>query len=221
MDTATFQSVDDYLNERLIKKNDALEGALRRSEENGLPPIQVAPNQGKLLQMFAQLVGAKRVLEVGTLGGYSTIWLAEVLPTGGKLITLEFEPLHAEVAGKNVADAGLSGVVEIRVGDAAESLSKLEAENPEPFDLVFIDADKKSNPTYFKWALRHTRSGGLIIVDNVVRNGAVVDAGSEDPDIKGVQAVLDIIGKEPRVTATALQTVGAKGYDGFAIALVK
>jgi predicted O-methyltransferase YrrM len=185
-----------------------------------LPAINVAPNQGKLLQLLARAQGARNILEVGTLGGYSTIWLARALPPGGRLVTLEIDPRYAEVARANVLRAGLAEVVEVRVGRAVESLAQLEAEGRGPFDLVFIDADKPSNPDYFRWALRLSRRGSVIIVDNVVRGGAVADGASEDPRVRGVRELNDLIASEPRVSATAVQTVGSKGYDGFALILV-
>ena len=170
--------------------------------------------------MLAKLNGAKRILEIGTLGGYSSIWMARALPAGGKMVTLEFEPLHAKVARANIERAGLASVVEVRVGAALDLLPLLFEEHQEPFDLVFIDADKLNNPHYFQWALKLTKSGSLILIDNVVRGGAVMDADSEDPNVLGVRKVLEMIGKESRVTGTAIQTVGSKGYDGLALVLV-
>jgi len=214
-------AVDDYIVGALSPSDAALDQALADSTAAGLPAINVAPNQGKLLQLLAQTIGARRVLEVGTLGGYSTIWLARALPPGGRLVTLEYSPAHAEVARANIDRAGLADIVEVRVGAALESLPRLAAENPEPFDLVFIDADKENNPHYFSWALRLTRPGGLIIIDNVVRGGVVIDELSQDPNAQGIRQMYDMIAAEPRVSATAVQTVGSKGHDGFAIALVK
>jgi predicted O-methyltransferase YrrM len=180
----------------------------------------VSPNQGKLLLVLARAVGARTILEIGTLGGYSTIWLARALPIDGHLITLEADPKHAEVARANIAQAGLASVVELRLGRAVDTLPKLAAERRGPFDLIFIDADKRNNPDYFAWALKLSRRGSLIIADNVVRNGAVVDATSGDPSIQGVRRFNELLAAEPRVSATTIQTVGSKGYDGFAIALV-
>lgn len=213
-----WSAVDDYLSRTLIGDDDALEAALRDSEAAGLPAIQVTPLQGRLLSFLARLAGARRILEIGTLGGYSAIWLARALPPGGRLITLELETKHAEVARRNVERAGLAGAVDVRVGRALDLLPGLEPEGP--FDLVFIDADKPSNPDYFRWGLKLSRPGGLIVVDNVVRDGAVADAASTDAAVVGVRRVLELMAAEPRVTSTALQTVGAKGYDGFSISLV-
>jgi predicted O-methyltransferase YrrM len=215
-----WSDVDHYLTETLVPTDDALDGALQASIDAGLPAINVAPNQGKLLHLLARLSGARSILEIGTLGGYSTIWLARALPADGRLVTLEADPRHAEVAAANIARAGLAGQVEVRVGRAIETLPKLESEGAGPFDLVFIDADKPSNPDYFRWALALTRPGSVIIVDNVVRDGAVADADSADPAVLGVRAMNDLIAAEPRVSATAVQTVGSKGYDGLLVARV-
>jgi predicted O-methyltransferase YrrM len=213
-------TVDHYIADRLFASDQALDEALRTSAEAGLPAINVAPNQGKLLHLLARIQGAKTILEIGTLGGYSTIWLARALPPGGRLVTLELDPKHAEVARANIARAGLTDVVDLRLGRALETLPKIESEGLGPFDLVFIDADKPSNADYFAWAMKLTRKGSAIIVDNVVRKGAVADAASEDANVRGARRLFDAIAAEPRVSATALQTVGGKGYDGFAIALV-
>ncbi len=215
-----WEDVDDYFTTLLAPADDALEATLRDSEAEGLPPIAVAPNQGKLLQLLAQVQGARRILEIGTLGGYSTIWLGRALPADGRLITLEYDAHHADVARRNLARAGLDGIAEVRTGPALESLPKLADENPEPFDLVFIDADKVNNPHYVEWALRLTTTGSLIIVDNVVRGGRVTDADSTDPSIRGTRAALELIAGHPRLSGTAVQTVGSKGYDGFALARV-
>ena len=180
----------------------------------------MAPNQGKLLQLLARLTGARRILEIGTLGGYSTIWLARALAPDGRLITLESDSKHAEVAHANFHRAGLDGQIDLRLGHALDALKQIAAEGAEPFDFVFIDADKANIPAYFSFALDLTRQGGLIIVDNVVRNGAVIDAASADPDIQGIRQFNERLAREPRVSATAIQTVGVKGYDGFALALV-
>lgn len=213
-------AVDDYFSGLLIPADDVLDAALQAQEDAGLPQINVAPNQGKLLHLIAKIHGAKRILEVGTLGGYSTIWLGRALPPDGTLVTLELDPKHAEVATANLQRAGLGGVAGVRVGSAHETLPKLAAEGGAPFDLVFIDADKPSNPLYLEWALKLTRPGSVIIIDNVVRNGGVSDPNSTDANVKGVQKVLEMVANDPRLTATAVQTVGSKGYDGFAIAVV-
>ena len=215
-----WSAVDNYIVETLAPSDPALDQALADSRAAGLPAINVAPNQGKLLQLLARMIGAKRILEIGTLGGYSTIWLARALPKDGRLVSLEYSPAHAEVARANLARAGLSEQVEVRVGAALDSLPTLAAELKDPFDLVFVDADKENNPGYFTWALKMTRPGGLIIVDNVVRAGAVADAASKDPNVLGIRRMYDIIAAEPRVSATAVQTVGSKGHDGFAVVLV-
>jgi predicted O-methyltransferase YrrM len=213
-------AVDDYITGLLAPPDHVLDAALAASAAAGLPAINVAPNQGKLLQILAQALGARAILEIGTLGGYSTIWLARALPADGRLITLEFNPVHAEVARSNIARAGLSDRVEVRQGAALEILPKIAAEGAGPFDLIFIDADKPSNPDYFGWALKLSRPGSLIIVDNVVRAGAVADATSQDASVLGVRRMNAMIAAEPRVSATAIQTVGSKGHDGLMIALV-
>jgi predicted O-methyltransferase YrrM len=212
--------VDRYFTSRLAPNDDALDAAVRDSEAAGLPPIAVTAPQGKFLQLLAEIQGARTILEIGTLGGYSTIWLARALPADGRLISLEYNARHAEIAVRNIARAGLDRIVEVRVGPALESLPKLADENPAPFDLVFIDADKNNNPRYVEWALRLTSAGSLIVVDNVVRRGRVADADSADPDVVGSRGALDLIADHPRLTGTALQTVGAKGHDGFALARV-
>ena len=213
-------AVDAYISEQLKLSDPALDAALAANRAAELPAIDVAPNQGKLLQLLAQLVGARRILEIGTLGGYSSIWLARALPADGKLITLEFNPKHAEIARTNIARAGLSQLVDIRVGAALETLPKLQGEIKEPFDFIFIDADKTNNAEYLRWALKLSRRGALIIIDNVVRDGAVIDATSSDKDVQGARRLFELLANEPRLNATALQTVGAKGYDGFAIGIV-
>lgn len=218
---ATWSSVEEYLVEKVGAADAALSEALRNSAASGLPAIQVAPNEGKLLMMLALLTGARRILEIGALGGYSAVWLARALPADGVLITLECNERHAAVARDNVARAGLSDRVEIRLGAALEILPILEREGRGPFDLIFIDADKQSNAEYFDWAIRLGRPGSVIVVDNVVRSGAVVDAETADESVRGVRRFLDRLATEPRVIATALQTVGSKGYDGFAIAILR
>ncbi|MEU7059330.1 O-methyltransferase [Streptomyces sp. NPDC046197] len=219
-DSQLWDDVDAYLTALLSPEDEALQAALRDSDAEGLPHIQVAANQGKLLQLLAQLQGARTILEIGTLGGYSTIWLARALPSDGRLISLEYDAHHADVARRNLARAGLERITEVRVGPALESLPKLADENPPPFDLVFIDADKANNPHYVEWALRLTSTGSMIIVDNVVRSGQVTDAGSTDPSVRGTRAALEFIAGHPRLEGTAIQTVGSKGYDGFALARV-
>jgi len=213
-------AVDRYLTELLVKPDPALDAALAASAAAGLPFINVSPVQGKLLQILAQAQGARSILEIGTLGAYSTIWLARALPPGGRLITLEADPKHAEVARANLARAGLQAAVELHLGNAVETLPRLAAEGRGPFDLIFIDADKAAYPAYFTWALKLSRRGSLIIADNIVRQGAVVDAASDDPAVQGVRRLHELMAAEPRVTATGIQTVGIKGYDGFAIARV-
>jgi predicted O-methyltransferase YrrM len=220
MNQETWTAVDCYISDLFGQRDGALDSALETCHAAGLPPINVAPNKGRFLQLLAQGCGARSILEIGTLGGYSTIWLARALPAGGRLVTLEFEAKHAEIARANIARAGLSGAVELRLGKAADSLAQLAAEGGGPFDFIFIDADKESYADYFAWALKLSRRGSLIIADNVVRNGAVTDAGSGDSRVQGVQRFNELLAAEPRVSATILQTVGGKGYDGFALALV-
>jgi len=221
MDRALWTRVDDYLSRTLVPDDAVLAAALADSDAAGLPAIQVTPNQGRFLQLLARSLGARAILELGTLGGYSTLWLARGLAPGGRLVTLEAEPRHAEVARASFARAGLSGVISIRVGRALDTLPKLVAEGAGPFDLVFIDADKPSLPDYFQWSLRLARPGTVIVVDNVVRDGEVAEDGSADPSVQGVRRMNALIAAEPRVSATALQTVGSKGYDGFAFVLVE
>ncbi len=218
--SAGWADVDAYIADRLIGDDEALDEALARNAAEGLPAIDISAAQGKLLHILARSIGAWRVLEVGTLGGYSTIWLARALPGHGVLVSLEIEPHHADVARANLEAAGVAGKVEVRVGPAVETLSRMQAEGEGPFDLVFIDADKPSNVAYLKAALALARPGGLIIVDNVVRDGQVVDASSADPAVVGTRALFDAVAAEPRLTATAIQTVGSKGWDGFLIAVV-
>jgi predicted O-methyltransferase YrrM len=220
MNPEQWSAVDRYINDLLVPSDPALEAALAASAEAGLPPINVAPNQGKLLHLLARLQGARAILEIGTLGGYSTIWLARALPADGRLVTLEAEPRHAEVARANFRRAGLDRLIDLRVGRALDTLPRLAAEGGGPFDLIFIDADKASTADYFSWALKLSRRGSVIIVDNVVRKGAVADAASSDASVQGIRRFNERLAAEPRVSATALQTVGSKGYDGFALALV-
>ncbi|NNN36986.1 O-methyltransferase [Streptomyces sp. S3(2020)] len=222
-ESKVWNDVDDYFTAQLAPDDEGLTAALRASEEAGLPQIAISGTQGKLLQLLAQIQGARNILEIGTLGGYSTIWLARALPADGRLVSLEYSARHAEVATGNITRAGLDKIVEIRVGPALDSLSRLaeeSGENAAPFDLVFIDADKANNPHYLEWALKLTRAGSLIIVDNVVREGRVADAGSTTPDVIGTRAAIELIGSHPRLSGTAIQTVGGKGYDGFALARV-
>ena len=217
MNQDLWTAVDQYINDQLVPSDPALDAALDACTAAELPAISVTPSLGKLLQLLARLVGAKNILEIGTLGGYSTIWLARALPAGGRVITLEADAKHAKVACKNIARAGLADVVELREGKALDTLPERAAEGLEAFDLIFIDADKSNNPHYFDWALRLSHKGTLIIVDNVVRDGAVIEADSTDPNIQGVRRLFEILAAEPRVVSTALQTVGSKGWDGFTL----
>lgn len=217
-DSEAWAEVDEYLTQTLLPEDETLELVLDENQAAGLPPIDVSPLQGGLLGLLARICGARRVLEIGTLGGYSTIHLARALPDGGQVVSLEHEPRHADVARKNVERAGLADVVDIRVGAALDTLPALASE--EPFDLVFIDADKPNNPNYLEWALKLTHPGSLIVGDNVVRGGRVVEGGS-DPAIEGTRDFLTALGEDPRLEVTALQTVGVKGWDGFALALVR
>ena len=220
MNQQTWTAVDRYVDDLLVGHDAALEAALQASAQAGLPAINVAPSQGKLLNLLARVLGARAILEIGTLGGYSTIWLARALPADGRLVTLEIDATHAEVARANIAHAGLSQRVQLRLGPALDTLAQLAAERAGPFDLSFIDADKPNIPAYFKWALQLSRPGSLIVVDNVVRGGAVIEAASLDASVQGVRRLNELMASEPRVSATTIQTVGAKGYDGFALALV-
>jgi predicted O-methyltransferase YrrM len=220
MSQEQWTAVDKFITDLLIRPDPALDSALKDSAAAGLPGINVSPPLGKLLHVLARAHGARNILEIGTLGGYSTIWLARALPANGRLITLESEPKHAEIASANIARARLSSVVELRLGKALDTLPKLAAEGRGPFDLIFIDADKPSNTEYFAWALRLSRPGTVIIVDNVVRKGAVIDSASTEENVQGARRFYDALARESRVVATAIQTVGSKGYDGFAIAIV-
>ncbi|HEX3150632.1 MAG TPA: O-methyltransferase [Gemmataceae bacterium] len=216
MTPETWSTVDKYLTDLVVQPDSALNAALAASAAAGLPEIAVSPPQGKLLHLLARLMGARSILEIGTLGGYSTIWLARALPPGGRLITLEADAKHAEVARANLTNSGLADVVELRLGSALETLPQLAG----PFDLTFVDADKPSTPEYFTWALQLSRPGSLIVVDNVVRGGKVADPGNTDASVQGVRRCLAMMAAESRVSATVLQTVGSKGYDGLAIARV-
>jgi predicted O-methyltransferase YrrM len=213
-------AVDDYITGMLLPADTVLEAALEASRAAGLPPIAVTPAQGKLLHILARLQGARRILEIGTLGGYSTIWLGRALPADGKLLTVEVNPEYAKIARENISRAGLDAAVDLRLGPALETLPQIAAEGAGPFDLIFIDADKHNIPKYFEISCGLSRLGSLIIVDNVVRDGRVLDAKSHDPDIQGIRRFNQLLSRKQGVCATALQTVGAKGYDGFAILLV-
>jgi predicted O-methyltransferase YrrM len=218
---AKWTAVDQYLAKSLVHSDSVLERALRKSDEAGLPALNVAPNQGKLLQLLATAIGATRILEIGTLGAYSTIWLARGMQNGGRLITLEYDPAYAEVARDNIAYAGLSDIVEVRVGAALDSLKSMQNEGIPPFDLIFIDADKPNTRAYFSLCLRLSHSRTLIIADNVVRDGEVANEDSVDPKVKGAREFIDSLESDSRTDATAIQTVGLKGHDGFLIAIVK
>jgi predicted O-methyltransferase YrrM len=220
MDQNRWTAVDAYLTDLLVPPDPTLDAVLEASEAAGLPSHNVSPTQGKLLMLLARLQGARSILEIGTLGGYSTIWLARGLCADGRLITLEVDPGYAEIARANIARCGLADVVQLHVGPALETLPRLAAEGRGPFDLIFIDADKASYADYLTWALELSRRGSLIIADNVVRNGAVVDSKSADPSVQGVRLLHGQLAADPRIDATAIQSVGSKGYDGFAIALV-
>jgi predicted O-methyltransferase YrrM len=213
-------AVDAFFDRLLPGRDAALEGAIRRSRKAGLPDIAVAPNQGRLLELLARATGARRILEVGTLGGYSTIWLARALAPEGRLVSFEIDSDTADVARENIAAAGFADQVEVRTGDAVDLLPQLAAEKIGPFDFSFIDADKENNPVYFEWAVKLSRPGSMILVDNVARGGAVADAASRDSDVLGVRRLADMVANDPRVRATAIQTVGVKGYDGFLLAQV-
>ena len=213
-------AVDQYLTDLLVQPDAALEAVQRASAAAGLPAISVSPAQGKLLHMLARLVAARNILEIGTLAGYGAIWLARALPSKGRLVTLEIDSKNADIARANFRNAGVERLIDLRLGNAIDLLPKLADERREAFDLIFIDADKTNNPDYFAWAVRLARTGGLIVVDNVVRGGAVIDRDSQDASVLGTQRCLEMMAAEPHVVSTALQTVGSKGYDGFAIAMV-
>ena len=221
MSRKTWASVDDYIVDALFEADPALDAVLAANHDQGLPAIDVSPAQGKLLSLLVRIQGAKNILEIGTLGGYSTIWMARALPVGGKIVTLELDPHHAGVARSNFERAGVSERVDLRVGPALESLAALSAENAGPFDLIFIDADKPNNPNYLSFAMRLSRPGTVIVCDNVIRDGAVLDDDGRDANVEGARAAFSFIGGDKRLDGTAIQTVGAKGYDGFAIAIVK
>jgi predicted O-methyltransferase YrrM len=213
-------AVDEYFGGLLVEEDAALKEAVETSAAAGLPPIQVSPAQGKFLHLLARMISARNVLEIGTLGAYSTIWLARALPEDGRVVTLEVNPKHAELSLRNIARAGLANKVDLRLGKALETLPQLEAEGRGPFDLIFIDANKSDMPEYFAWALKLARRGSVIVSDNVVRKGAVLDANTGDADIQGVRRFAEMAGREKRVSSTVLQNVGGKGYDGFAVSLV-
>jgi predicted O-methyltransferase YrrM len=221
MDESKWISVDEYLESQLPPADPALEFALRSSADAGLPSIQVSPLQGRLLYLIARLRRPRRILEVGTLGGYSTIWLARALEPGGRLLSLEVSPRHAEVARANLERAGVGSRVEVRVGTALETLPRLLGDPAGPFDLVFLDADKENTAAYFDWAVRLASTGAVIVVDNVVRAGGILDASGQDPSVVGMRRFLEVVARDPRVEATVIQTVGSKGWDGFALARVR
>jgi len=213
-------AVDQYLTGLLVPRDAALEAARAANAAAQLPAIDVSPNQGKLLHLLARALQARSILEIGTLGGYSTIWLARALPSDGRLITLEREPRHAAVARENIERAGLTRLVDVRVGAALETLPVIESEGRGPFDMIFIDADKEGSSSYVQWAVRLSRPGTLVVIDNVVRNGSIINLADQAPGVQGTRRMFDVLSKEPRLTATAIQTVGSKGYDGFLLALV-
>ncbi|MBZ9676974.1 O-methyltransferase [Mesorhizobium sp. ES1-1] len=221
MNQKSWAAVDDYIVDALFEADPVLEAVIAANHDQGLPAIDVSPAQGKLLSLLVRIRGAKRVLEVGTLGGYSTIWMARALPADGKIVTLELDPHHAGVARSNFERSGVSERVDLRVGPALQSLSALGAENAEPFDFVFIDADKPNNPNYLSWAMRLSRPGTVIVCDNVIRDGAVLDEDGHDANVEGARAAFSFIGGDKRLDGTAIQAVGSKGYDGFAIAVVE
>lgn len=216
-----WNAVEKYLNDNLVPADPILQAGLARSAASGLPTIDVAPHEGKFLYLLAKIRGARRILEIGTLGGYSTTWLARALPPDGSLITLELDPKHAAVAGENIRDAGLSAKVEIRVGPGLDSLKKLHEEKADPFDFIFIDADKSGYPAYLDSVMGLSKPGTVIIADNVVRDGEVADPESKDPSVRGVRSYIEKVAANPRLEATALQTVGTKGYDGLLLAVVR
>jgi caffeoyl-CoA O-methyltransferase len=220
MDMQIFEQVDDYIRDLMGIEDEALKAADNSIKESNIPPISVSANQGKFLQVMAKTCNAKKILEVGTLVGYSTIWMARALPANGKLISLEFEPLHAKVARENIERAGLSNVVDIRIGKAIDLLPQILADNEGPFDMIFIDADKTPYKEYFEWALKLSRSGTLIVADNVIREGNVMDPKSTDEMVQGARRFNAFLATVPEVTATIMQTVGSKMHDGMALAVV-
>jgi len=216
----TWTAVDSYFGDLLLPRDERLEAALRANHEGGLPPIDVSRLQGKFLELLVRISGARRILEIGTLGGYSTLWLAQALPEDGRIVTLEFDPHHAEVARGNLLHAGVADRVDVRVGRGIDILPTLEGTPEAPFDLIFIDADKESYPEYLGWSLRLSRVGTVIVADNVVRQGKVIDPDSDDEKVQAVRRFTDLLAAEPRLSSTVLQTVGIKGYDGLAVAVV-
>jgi predicted O-methyltransferase YrrM len=220
MNRELWTRVDRYIESTLLPADPILENALLAAEAAAVPEINVSAAQGMLLHLLARMVNARKILEIGTLAGYSTIWMARALPVDGRLVTLEIEPRYAQVARKNLESAGLESRVDILVGAAIDTLPRLQAERAGPFDFFFIDADKTSNPQYFQWALKLSRPGSVIVIDNVIRNGAVIEADSKDPSVRGVRELNEMLAAERRVTATEIQTVGSKGYDGFALVYV-
>ncbi len=220
MSQQLWTAVDDYFSDQLVPSDTVLDDTLRASDEAGLPAINVAANQGKFLMLLAQIRAARSILEIGTLGGYSTIWLGRALPADGRLVTLESRPSHAEVARANLGRAGLSGIVDVRLGNALQTLAKLVDEGAGPFDFVFLDADKANLPGYLEWSLKLSRPGTVIVADNVVRGGHVTDPDSSSADVRGVRRYLEMASTDPRLDSTAIQTVGSKGYDGFSISVV-
>ncbi|OMD56663.1 O-methyltransferase [Paenibacillus odorifer] len=218
--TTTWDKADQYITERLIPQDAVLEEVLVTNQQAGLPPFDVSPSQGKFLNLLVQMKGARRILEIGTLGGYSTIWMARALPSDGQIVTLELDPIHAQVAKANLSLAEVDHLVELRVGDALEQLSQMKQEGVEPFDFIFIDADKPNNSNYLKWALQFSQPGTVILGDNVIREGEVINENSEDARVVGVREFYDLLAEEPRISATAIQTVGSKGYDGFVLGIV-
>lgn len=221
MSEKIWNEVDLYFSNKLHTTDQIMDSILKANAEAGLPAIDVSPNQGKFLHLLARLTGAKSILEIGTLGGYSSVWLARALPENGRLITLEYEAKHAKVAEANIKHAGLADKIKIIVGAALDTLPKLKEKGLSSFDLIFIDADKSNNPEYLKWALELSRPGTVIITDNVIRDGKVLDSDSDDPNVRGIRTFIDKLSQEPRIDSTVMQTVGMKGYDGFVIGVVK
>ncbi|WP_456271122.1 O-methyltransferase [Bacillus sp. AK031] len=216
-----WEQADQYFSEKLLGEDSIMESILKRNKESGLPEIDVSPNQGKFLHLLVKLNGARRILEIGTLGGYSSVWMGRALPEDGQLVTLEYSEKHASVAEENIRSAGLENKISIMTGPALDTLPTLKEKGYPEFDLIFIDADKPNNPHYLNWALEFSRPGTVIICDNVVRKGNVIDEHSEDPSIIGTRQMIDLLSGNPRIDSTAVQTVGSKGYDGFVIGIVK